>query len=251
MKYNHDDIDKIKSDVLPVCQGLVLEHHVKLSTKSESGERVYFHKEYDYQSTAYNGVCRLVSVKLNFKSYLILNEVGKDAMFRESVYINQKYKYKIIRSLNKVIKWLYDDNIFLVKNGKLEVNATNKKEVCLLFENSKITLIPTLIDNNKYLTEAIAIRLNESDSIFKLDIDDIAALRFELEQFNFHQSALSAISYLGSPDLGKYNMSISNTNTPSEGIFTSRTTPTNTISDMGLKCKTSETIEKPVKKSDW
>lgn len=211
----YNSIEKITSQVFVLNSEFTLKHCVKVAHKRSDGIRELFHSEYTYISqTSYRDTKYLKSIKLNFSSYLLLEETNtdKDWSLKESVFINSANIFKLVKVLKKVKKWFYkyDDLYYYDDHNELKINGEVVKNcnISLKLMDKIIIIQPTIIYKNDVGYEGVNMYINKSSCICPLTIDKLEALYYILKKFNLYEAGLSLINYLGRPPEEMYNRDI-------------------------------------------
>lgn len=205
---SYKNIEKISSVLFKINKNFTLKHVVKLANRNQNGKRELFHSEYTYLSAAsYTDVKYLKSIKLQFSSYLLLEETDKDKEWnmRENVIINQMGIPHLKKALKKARKWLKKDDMYFYDGDRLCLNKELKKQKAIMVGGKRIVLTPAIIiyDDKEY--EGINMYINSTNLLIQLTYDKLEALYYIIKKFDLYEAGLTMISYVGRPEFGMYN----------------------------------------------
>lgn len=208
---SYDNLEKITSTVFRPCNTFALKHVVQLSKKNKEGRRQYFHREVTYNSNKYVDKKYLKSISIDFYSYLLLEEQGKDWTDRESIMLYNVNLPNFKNGLREVVSWFqkeeYDD-LFYTEGGRLKFNPEfgNVKETIRLGETKSVMFRPTVIEDNfGTLYEGVEMYVNTNIAVGYITIDNLMAMYEIISTFNLYQSSLELINYVQRPDFDKFN----------------------------------------------
>lgn len=210
----YDNIEKLSAVIMRPCNNFVIKHVVKVAKKGMDGKRRYFHNEYTYLGGNYIDKKYLKSMNLDFYSYVIIEEQGKDWTNRETIMLTYVNITIFLNSLKKVTDWFSDeefDDLFYIEDGTLKFNPEfgNLKEVVRLGENRTILFKPSVIeDNNGVRYEGVQMCVNTNQAVGFITLDNLMAMKYIFDNFNMYQSGLELINYLGRPEFDEFNHDI-------------------------------------------
>lgn len=208
---SYKNIEKISSTLFKINKNFTLKHVVKLANRRQDGRRELFHSEYTYlSSTTYTDVKYLKSIKLQFSSYLLLEETDKDKDWhmRENVIINQIGLPPLKKALKKARKWLRQDDMYFYDGDRLCLNKELKKQKAISIGGKRLIFTPAILiyDDKEY--EGINIYVNSSNLVLQLTVDKLEALYYIVKKMDLYSAGLTMISYVGRPDFGIYNSNL-------------------------------------------
>ncbi|MEI2423311.1 hypothetical protein V6O07_23785 [Arthrospira platensis SPKY2] len=211
----YNSIEKISNQVFLINSNFVLKHTVRVAHKRSDGRRELFHSEFTYMSnTAYSDSKYLKSIKLNFSSYLTIEEISaeKEWNMKESIFLNYKTIFKFEKLLKKARKWFYkyDDLYYYNDNNELCINKEVAKPLSLQqnISGKAIVIQPTIIYKNDIGIEGINLYMNNVSTVCKITIDSLEALYMIIKRFDLYLAGISLINYIGRPDSKAYNKDI-------------------------------------------
>lgn len=207
----YDNVEKISSLVFRPCNNFVIKHIVQVAKKNIEGKRQYFHKEFTYVSNKYIDKKYLKSINLDFYSYLLIEEQGKDWTNRETIMLQNVNLPNFKHGLKEVANWFYDDkydDLYYIENNQLKLNAEfgDLKLKLKLGETKSIMFRPSVIeDNNGTRYEGVEMFVNNTHTVGYITLDNLMAMYDIISSFNLYQSSLELINYLQRPEFDKYN----------------------------------------------
>ena len=210
----YNTIEKITTQVFSINKDFALKHVVRVSHKAPDGKKELFHSEYTYMSqSSYTNAKYLKSIKLNFNSYLTIEEISKEKSWqdKESIFITSTNIFKFTKALKKARKWLYKyKDLYYYEDKDLLINKEVAKGLNIQLNlNGKIIVIqPTIIVKDDMELEGIVIYINKISCPCKITVDKLDALYHILKRFDLYLAGLSIINYVGRPDSELYNKDI-------------------------------------------
>lgn len=171
-------------------QKLIVKFHVKFIDSE-----VRYHNDYEFNQTCY--------AVTNYPSYLsleILQDKNNPWDPSNSVIVTQRNIFSIVKGLDKIIKNIYTNDIFAIKDGNIVAYTDEVKKntvtVNIPFSKNAIMLIPGVIyDENNTSYEGATIYLNNTANGAGLVIDSLEALRDILSKVDFFLYSQSLVNY--------------------------------------------------------
>jgi hypothetical protein len=216
----HHLVEKISNTIYRPCVGLVLKHNVKLASKDKEGKRNLYYNEYEYSSSTYTDTNKLLSIKLNYSSYLTLEEEGKDWNDKEGIMIGYNDLYYIKKNFKQAAKWFDLDDLYLQDADRLIINAKYKNlrvKITNLPGNKLMTIVPgiMLLDKEEEY-ECASMFINDKDKRFDIMMDRFLALTDILINFDLYIAGQAVVNYLGRPELGRFKYQFNNNQSTQE-----------------------------------
>jgi hypothetical protein len=210
----HHLVEKITNIIYRPCIGLVLKHNVKFASKDKNGKRNLYYNEYEYSSSTYIDTDKLISIKLNYSSYLTLEEEGKDWNEKEGIMIGYNDLYYIKKNFRKVSNWFDIDDLYLQDGDRIIINSKYKNlkvNITNLPGNKLMSIIPgiMILDNDEEY-ECATLFINDKDKKFDIMMDRFQALTDILMNFDLYLAGQTIVNYLGRPELGKFKYQFNN-----------------------------------------
>lgn len=208
---SYDNVEKLTAVVFRPCNNFTIKHIVQVSKKSMDGKRQYFHKEFTYISNKYSDKKYLKSINLDFYSYLLIEEQGKDWTNRETIMLHNVNLPNFKNSLREVVGWFTDskyDDLYYIEHNELKLNAefADVKLKVRVGENKSVLFRPTVIeDHNGTKYEGIEMFVNTNHTVGYITLDNLIAMCDIITSFNLYQSSLELINYLQRPDWDQFN----------------------------------------------
>lgn len=215
---SHHLVEKISNIIYRPCNNLSLKHNVKLAYKDREGKRNLYYNEYEYSSSTYIDTNKLISIKLNYSSYLTLEEEGKDWNEKEGVMIGYNDLYYIKKNFRKVASWFDIDDLYLQDGDRLIMNSKYKNlkvNITNLPGNKLMTIIPgvMLLDGEEEY-ECTSLFINDKEKRFDIMMDRFLALTDILTGFDLYLAGQAVVNYLQRPELGKFRHQFNRSSTP-------------------------------------
>lgn len=206
----YDNLDKIKSIIFRPCSNICITHITQLASKDKDNNFKYGHAEFIYKTNKYYNRKYVMSINLNFDSYIVIEDISRDWTDDRSVKVGYLQLPILNRYMKKVVKWFEDekyDDLYYIENGELHLNPEFKlKEVVQLGLNKGIILSPTVIaDNDGIQYEGVELIINNKKCIGRITVDNLIAMQDILKSLNLYQLGLTAASYVGRPDFDVYS----------------------------------------------
>jgi len=208
----YETVEKVSSDVFRPCMNFVLRHNVQLAHKNKSGERQHYHQEFTYASSKYMDARILKSIRLNFNSYLSLEETGKDWTDKEFVRIDYRHIRYLTKTLKRVLEWFYEpefDKLFAYSDEtkqELVVSLDFKDlQEAIRIGQTIIRFTPAVIYHDVDCYEGVMMCVGKSESFGHMTIDSLEAMYHIISNFDLHLAGLAIVNYMGIPEEGKYN----------------------------------------------
>lgn len=204
----HHLVEKISNIIYRPCSGLALRHNVKFASKDRDGKRNLYYNEYEYSSSTYVNTNRLISIKLNYSSYLTLEEEGKDWNEKEGVMIGYNDLYYIKKKFRKAATWFDMEDLYLQDGDRIIINSKYsnfKINITNLPGNKLMSIIPGImvLDGDEEY-ECASLFINDKEKRFDIMMDRFLALTDILLHFDLYLAGQAVVNYLGRPELGKF-----------------------------------------------
>lgn len=205
----YNNINKISANVLNISTNLHLIHCVKVAHRDRDGKREYAHKEYQYNSfTSYSDIKMLSSIKLNFESYLLIEDSSCNWTDKNSIRITNKNLHLVVKHIKQALNWFTSDkykDLYFYEDGKLKINKEFSlvKETKLSFDQLMI-IKPAIVNVDELDYEGVYITINNEKCGDYVTLDDFQALYYILKHTNLYTLGLLMMNYLQRPAYGKY-----------------------------------------------
>jgi hypothetical protein len=197
------DYDKISDDLIWFSKDIVLRFNVRLSYKTQSGERRHYLNEIKYDSR-YSNYGKVLTVRRHFDYYLSLDVKYE---FESSVLIKAKDMLNVRARLKLASKWFSDGVFGKDKKKKLHVIGSPKPIRITNLSGKYLELQPTIItyDNGDQI-EGVRVILNEL-SYADINVDRFMEWVYLMNSMDMYGCAIGLVNYIR-PDLGKnvFNM---------------------------------------------
>lgn len=186
------DYDTVQDKVYYLGYGTYVCFTVKLAKKDKDGNRIHFHKEYEYNSS-YIDTEKAVSIKRDFDFYLTIENKS------ENIYI--QIRMENIIGLNSILQnmvnLLMNDKLWAIKERKLIMKGAVSPMTIDLPMDKWLSFEPTVIqyDNNQF-NKGVQILLSDNGKFINIDIDKFMGLVYLLNTFDMYGNALSIVNYL-------------------------------------------------------
>lgn len=171
---------------------LMLRIHVKL--KEENGDfKFNYHNEFEFGGKGY--------VKINPSVYLSLEVINKDDVYDKSrsLLINQNNMYKIIMFLRRLIKNIYNKEVFVMRNGELvlyDEMVKKYQERLQISDTGAIIGQPAIIyDNNESSYEGVHLFINKTVNVAELTFSELESLLYTFEKIDLFQYSQAMLNY--------------------------------------------------------
>lgn len=207
---SYKNIEKISNEIYRPSRNFILKHNVKVAHKNREGRRELFHSEYSYSSSQYIDKKYLKMIKLNYLSFLTLEETGKDWTEREVVMITTNNIHLFKKTMKKVKKWFYKEkytNLYYYDEHKILKTSLEFKDLKAVIQASNNTIVftPTVIEIDGVYYEGVRMYVNTVDSLCEMTIDKFEALYNIIKNFDLYLAGMELINYLSRPEFDTNN----------------------------------------------
>ena len=195
----HTRYERISDIVYPFGRGIVLRFNVSLAKYSQTNERIFYYKEYEYANKNDEMV---VSIKRNYEYFLTLeNTKNKDAI---STMITMRDFPRLKQALHRASAWYTDAEfakLFVMKQGRLVLTSPIPREtIDGLIGGHSIIIEPIIIDSQRFIKKVpgVCIRDEMADVITSMSFDDYMGFLFTIDSINMismAQAMLAAIPH--------------------------------------------------------
>lgn len=192
-KKDFREYDKIKDTIIYFSKDVSLKFVIPLSYQDRNGNRVFFYKEYQYDSK-YKNYGDVVSVNRHIKYYLTIED-KRILNGKGNIIINESDMPMLRSVLSQVANWLMDGKTFKLNRGKrLDVAEPISNQI-QLGRNSALLFEPTVITYDDSSQEA-GVRMSMGDTKNFVDISVGIFMQFYefTRNFNMYTAACAAIA---------------------------------------------------------
>jgi len=209
-----------------------LRFHVKLESD--------MHAEWEFNDSLY--------ATINPSAFATIENTDKTGV-ESSVMLTQSNIFSAITAVNKIIKNIYEKNIYATRNGKLVIyddEANKHRTMTQLYGGGALLFRPAIVyDNNETSYEGATMFINNTDNAVNLSIDQLEAFRYALTKIDFYVYAQLLTNYAIS--YYKYdadtNTKRTNTNQKRNQIVWADNSATENIQSTFVRKKTDEMEE--------
>lgn len=191
--------ERISDIVYPFGRGIVLRFNVSLARYSQTDERIFYYKEYEYSNRNNENV---VSIKRNYEYFLTLeNTKNKEAI---STMITVRDFPRLKQALHRASAWFTDTEyakLFVLKQGRLVLASPIPSEtIDGLIGGHKIIIEPTVIDSQRFIKKVPGVCIIDemADVTVSMSFDDYMGFLFTIDcvnMINMAQAMLAAIPH--------------------------------------------------------
>ena len=195
--------EKITRTVFQVCKGLKIKHQVVFGSKKDDETRRGELNKYEYNSSKYTDVTRLVSYNLETSDYLIFecNTYGREKL---QIFVSYPHFYRVKRAFKEAVKWFNDDkysDLFIYRGNTPIFNSDFKNIEAVaynLVSNSAIRITPTTIEIESEIYEGVTVCFNSELDFVTMTIDQLEAVSDFLDSFRLYEASQLLINYITS-----------------------------------------------------
>lgn len=193
------DYDKISDDLYWLSKRVVLRFNVTLARQTQDGNRVFYHKEFMFNTTKYLDKEKVVMMRRSFQFYLSIDDLDN---YENNTTIGVQDIILFRTKLHEASLW-FTNGVFGEKNHKLIIKSKPNPIVLTgLPYNKFITFEPIVIEYDN-ATQQQGVRIVLSDITYvDVSIDRFYGLFYLVNSINMYQSAQLMLNYLGRPNLG-------------------------------------------------
>lgn len=190
---NYNNYEKISDTILFLNNDWRVTFNVKLAYKDKRGERQFYYQEYGYKQTKYNGINNVISIKRNFESYIIIENMADK---NNNILIRKPDMVGLKNCLKICLKWLTDtnSNIFAINNDKNMYVANATSCMCQIGENGALRFEPLVIPGNDKDEAGIRLYINDERNYTEITTKGFFDFYESLINFNFHIAACAMIA---------------------------------------------------------
>ena len=172
-------------------KGLNLRIQVKL--KKDDGKT--FHNEFKFADKTY--------LKLDPIVYLILelDKVNDEYNPDRSILIGQGNIHLYIKKMKKIIKDIYNENIFAIKKNEIILYSDMSKKFTQIIQvpgtTQGLAIVPAVVyDENEVSYEGVNLYFNKTENVIGLSIDEFEALAYTIEHIDLFTYSQTLINYI-------------------------------------------------------
>jgi hypothetical protein len=203
-------VDVISIPIMTLSKNVVLYHKVKLGQQDKLGNRDYYHKEFIYQSR-YKNMPKVTTLRLTHSS--ILSIQLKDDIYSDSLIINitnRDFFCKYLKAVNKILK---KDDLIVKIGDTYKINSNYlSNDIIEFYKDKFIVANPILVMNEEYSEPEVMVQLcldYKNKSFIEIKEDRFKTMLKFIKKFDFHLAGLTAITYLQSSEIGKFEYELS------------------------------------------
>ena len=140
-------------------------------------------------------------LNLNYFPMVVIDFIDRSIQWDRNMKIimTSKNQHAILSGMKKMIKIIYDTDIYYLLDGKLKMYSLEDKHVVKIFNagnNNNIILMPSVvIDNDGKEYEGIRVMINKTMYSVDLSIDEFEALYFNLDRIDMFVYSQILLNY--------------------------------------------------------
>lgn len=184
--------EKITRALIKPTESSIVKFHVKL-INDYNGKETNFHNEYEYNGCTY--------LRLDVHPFVTIELIDGEWDKSKSVYLDQRTLYHFIKSAKKILKNIYNENIFAVDNNNTVIlykDMANQftERVFNIGLNQRVLFKPSVYtDINETTYEGVTMYINTSSNFIEFPIDAFESMVHTLSEVNFFSYSQSLINY--------------------------------------------------------
>ena len=192
------DYDKISDIIMYLSKEVTVKFNVSLASKSQEGQRLHYHQEFEYGSK-FNNRSNGYSVRRNFDYYISI-DVKND--YESGIMIKPANMIMLRLKLNQVAQWF--TKLFVIKDDRLVIVGKFEPIMMNISEYKAIKFLPQVIQfEDGAFKEGVRMILNSEESVYvDLTIDKFMELYYFIDSVDMYNCAIVLLNYFGAPEPG-------------------------------------------------
>ena len=184
--------EKITRALIKPTENSIVKFHVRLNNEY-NGKETTFHNEFEYNGCTY--------LKLDVHPFITIELIDGEWDKNKSIYLDQKTLYHFNKSGKKILKNIYNENIFAVDNNNRviiysDMANTFTEKVFNIGLNQRVLFKPSVyVDINETTYEGVTMFINNSSNFIEFPIDAFESMIHTLTEVNFFSYSQSLINY--------------------------------------------------------